>query len=164
MDLDKKHSLAGLFFWLIGIFFLAGLAGIGSINAPDIYPSFLRPSWAPPAAIFGPVWTVLYAMMAVSGWAVWREYGFQRARLAFCLFFTQLLANVLWSWFFFAWQSGVLAFLDIVILLVLLLATITAFWRLQVRLAVLLLLPYLLWVGFAVYLNFTIWQLNPNLL
>jgi tryptophan-rich sensory protein len=94
---------------------------------------------------------------------VWREHGFKKGRTALTLFIVQLGANALWTWVFFAWQLGALAFAEILVLWCLIIATAASFWRLNV-LAAVLLLPYLAWVTFASALTFSIWQLNPDLL
>jgi translocator protein len=109
------------------------------------------------------VWTVLYGMMAAAAWLVWRRRGIRGARVALLLYGLQLAANALWSWLFFAWREGAWAFVDIVGLLFLLVATVVAFARCD-RLAAALLLPYLGWVGFASVLSFAVWRLNPGLL
>lgn len=101
--------------------------------------------------------------MAISAWLVWRNGGMAAQRQALSLFILQLGVNALWSWLFFAWHLGLLAFIDILLLLVLIAATQIAFWRVN-RLAAALLAPYILWVGFAALLNFSVWQLNPQLL
>ncbi|HET7649612.1 MAG TPA: TspO/MBR family protein, partial [Gammaproteobacteria bacterium] len=93
----------------------------------------------------------------------WRRQGFRAARIALSLFLLQLAFNALWSWLFFAWHLGAAAFADIVLLWVLIVATLVAFWR-HSRAAGALLVPYLLWVSFALALNYSIWQLNPTLL
>jgi len=98
-------------------------------------------------------------LIGIAAWLVWRAHGLRRARIALIVFVIQLAANALWSWLFFAWRQGGLAFADIVLLWLLIVATIVAFSRLQ-RLAAALLLPYLAWVSFAALLNFSIWQLN----
>jgi tryptophan-rich sensory protein len=113
--------------------------------------------------LFGPVWSVLYTLMAVAAWLVWRKAGFPRATAAMALFATQLLANALWSWLFFAWRLGTPALVEVLVLFGLVAATVVAFWRVQ-RLAALLLLPYLAWVGFAAALTFALWRRNPELL
>jgi benzodiazapine receptor len=164
MNFENRQSYIHLALWIAGIYLLAAIAGIGSLTAPEAYLSFTKPSWAPPASIFGPVWSALYTMIAISGWLVWRTFGFDQARVAFMLFFAQIFTNVLWSWFFFSWQSGFYALLNITLMLVLLIATLTAFWRLKAFLAAGLLVPYLVWISFAAYLNFSIWKLNPTLL
>ena len=101
--------------------------------------------------------------MAVSAWLVWRERGWARAGGALGLFLVQLALNALWSWLFFGWHHGALAFADIVALLVLIIATIIAFGRIK-PLAAWLLVPYLAWVCFATALNYSVWQRNPPLL
>ncbi|MFH7428789.1 TspO/MBR family protein, partial [Pseudomonas syringae group genomosp. 7] len=77
------------------------------------------PTWAPPASVFGPVWTLLYAMMALAAWLAWRERGWRGARPALVLYLLQLAVNGLWSWLFFGWRLGALAFADILVLIVL---------------------------------------------
>lgn len=113
--------------------------------------------------MFGPVWTALYTSMAIASWLVWREGGYNNARPALNLFLAQLALNALWSWLFFAWQLGAAAFVDILLLWVLLVATLVAFWRAR-PIAGLLLVPYLLWVSFAAGLNYTVWRMNPEML
>jgi translocator protein len=110
--------------------------------------------------VFGPVWSVLYLLMGVSAWLVWRS---RPSRAAFILFFAQLAANALWSWLFFAWHRGALASVEVLVLLVLIAATIRAFWPIS-RIAAGLLLPYVLWVAFASALTWSVWQANPHLL
>jgi translocator protein len=149
--------------WLAVCFAAAALGAIASANAPEFYAQLTLPNWAPPAWLFGPVWTLLYLLMGVAAWLVWREHGFRGARTALALFLSQLAANALWSWLFFAWRLGAIAFLEIVVLWMLIAATIVAFWRVR-PLAGALLAPYLAWVTFATALAYTIWQLNPQLL
>lgn len=156
-----RGHFAALLAFLLVVFAAAGLGAIGSRDAPAIYQQLTLPAWAPPAGVFGPVWTVLYALMAVAAWLVWREPG--RHPGAMLLFTAQLAANVLWSWFFFAWRSGAFAALDVVVLLALIAATAVAFWRVR-PLAGALLLPYLAWVAFATALTFAAWQGNAGAL
>jgi tryptophan-rich sensory protein len=101
--------------------------------------------------------------MAVAAWLVWRRRGFAGARAALVLFIAQLVANALWSWLFFAWQRGALAFADVSLLWCLLVANVVAFHRVAF-LAAVLLYPYLAWTTFAVALTYTVWRLNPGLL
>lgn len=157
------RQFLGLLSWLALLALVAALGAIASVNAGDFYQQLQQPAWAPPGAVFGPVWTTLYLLMAVAAWLVWRRSGWQGAGLALSLFVLQLVPNVLWSWLFFAWHQGGLAFANILLMLGLIVATIVAFWR-QQRLAALLLVPYLLWVGFAAVLNVTVWQMNPGVL
>lgn len=101
--------------------------------------------------------------MGISAWLVWRARGLAGAGGALALFIAQLAANALWSWLFFVWQQGSLAFAEILLLWALILATIGLFWRIS-KAAAALLLPYLVWVSFASALTFATWQLNPRLL
>ena len=149
--------------WLLLAFAAAAVGALASAGASEFYGELVRPSWAPPGRMFGPVWTVLYALMGVAAWLVWRARGFGGARNALVLFVVQLGANALWTWLFFAWRQGGLAFAEILLLLALILATVILFWRVN-RLAAALLLPYLLWVSFASALTLSIWRLNPRLL
>jgi translocator protein len=150
-----------LFGWLVLVFAAAALGAIASVNAASFYAQLNKPTWAPPASLFGPVWTVLYLMMGVSAWLVWRSSGPRRAAIA--LFGLQLAANALWSWLFFAWHRGALAAAEVVVLLALIVFTVAAFWR-RSRVAGALLLPYLAWVAFASVLTWAVWQRNPTLL
>lgn len=160
----RLQSIAGLAGWLLAVYVLAGIAALGSADAPDIYAAFNLPAWAPPAGLFGPAWSLLYTLMAVAAWLVWKDGEPAEVQPALALFAGQLLVNVLWSWLFFAWLRGLYAFLDILLLIPLVVGTIAAFWRLGRRLAAMLLLPYLGWICFAAMLNFSVWQLNPGLL
>jgi tryptophan-rich sensory protein len=101
--------------------------------------------------------------MAVAAWLVWRIDGVHAARTALTLFAIQLAINALWSWLFFGWQQGALAFAGVLFLWALILATVIAFWRLR-PLAGVLMIPYLIWVSFASVLNYVIWRLNPQVL
>jgi tryptophan-rich sensory protein len=161
--LSKPKQLIGLGAWLLVCYAASIIGALASIQARSFYAQLSQPAWAPPGWVFGPVWTTLYTMMAVSAWLVWRQGGFKANRNAMLLFLLQLAVNALWSWLFFTWQLGALALADIVLLWVLILATLVAFWRVS-PLAGVLLAPYLLWVGFAGFLNHALWQLNPQLL
>lgn len=153
----------GLLGWL-GVSLATGIVGaIASADAGTFYGQLSRPEWAPPAWLFAPVWTALYAMMAVSAWLVWRAYGLRAGRNALVLFVVQLAANALWTWIFFAWHQGAMAFMEILILWCLIVATTVSFWRLH-ALAAVILLPYLAWVTFAAMLTFSTWQRNPGVL
>ncbi len=142
-------------------FATAAVGAVASIDASEFYAQLSKPSWAPPAWLFGPVWSVLYALMGISAWFAWRSPGPRRVALG--LFAAQLVANALWSWLFFAWHYGALATVEVLLLLALIVATVVAFWRTS-RTAALLLLPYLLWVGFASLLTWVVWRSNPGLL
>jgi len=151
-------ALAG---WLLVTFAAAGLGAVASIEAPAFYAQLVKPSWAPPAGVFGPVWTALYTLMGVSAWLVWRSVGMQGAWVS--LYLLQLAANALWSWLFFRWHQGALAAVEVLVLLGLIVATALVFRR-RSRLAGALLVPYLLWVRFASALTWSVWRANPGLL
>ena len=167
MDGERRGTAPREWIALLGWIALtiaAGAAGAaGSIDAPTFYRALDRPAWAPPAGVFGPVWSVLYLMMAAAAWLAWKESGWQKGRSALVLFCVQLIPNVLWSWLFFAWHRGGLAQADIVILWALVVATVIAFYRIR-RAAAWLMVPYLAWVSFAAVLNYAVWQRNPGML
>jgi tryptophan-rich sensory protein len=149
---------------VLGVATTAVTGAIASIRAGEFYASLVKPSWAPPAGVFSPVWMTLYAMMAIAAWLAWRRPGRRHGTaLAFWLFALQLVLNALWSWIFFAWHLGGLALLEICVLWFAILATLTQFWRLR-PLAGALLVPYLLWVSFATALTAAVWRLNPGVL
>ena len=158
-----SRQILGLTGWLAVTSIAAVVGAFASVQAASFYGDLTRPSWAPPASWFGPVWSVLYVLMALAAWVVWRVPLEIRTRTPLVLFLVQLVANALWSWLFFAWRLGGLAFTDIVILLALIVATLFSFWRVN-RLAGALLLPYVCWVSFAAALNWSVWQSNPALL
>ena len=163
IHITKSKQVLGLVGWLIVTFAAAAIGAIASAKAGLFYHQLTRPEWAPPAWLFGPVWTVLYILIAIDAWLVWRVGGFRVARTALSLFIVQLAANALWTWLFFAWRQGALAFVEILVLWALILGTVIAFWRAR-PLAGILMLPYLAWVTFASVLSLTVWKLNPLLL
>ncbi|MEM9595745.1 MAG: TspO/MBR family protein [Acidobacteriota bacterium] len=160
---SKGKQIAGLVAWLALSFAVSAVGAFGSIQAASFYSELVQPPWAPPSWLFGPVWTVLYALMGIAAWLVWRQGSAGPVRGALTLFCAQLVLNGLWSWLFFAWRMGGWAFVDIVVLWVLILATMVAFSRVR-PLAGALLVPYLLWVSFASVLNWAMWRLNPQIL
>ncbi len=162
-DVRPARPWLGLVGWLLLCFAVSALGALASRDAPSFYAALNRPAWAPPAGVFGPVWTVLFVLMAVAAWQVWRLRGWAGASGALGLFVLQLAANGLWSWLFFGWRLGGPAMADVLLLWALLAATLVAFWRIR-RSAGVLLLPYLAWVSFAAVLNWSLWQRNPGLL
>lgn len=132
-----------------------------STSVETWYPTLEKPSFNPPDAVFAPVWTVLYLMMATAAWLIWRRRGACPAgvRRALALFGLQLALNLTWSVMFFGLRQIGWGLVDIVLLWAAIAATTVAFWRVE-RLAGLLMLPYLAWVGFAGVLNLAIWRLN----
>jgi len=160
---SMSKQVAGLAGWLAVMAVVAVLGAVASINAGSFYQTLTQAEWAPPGSWFGPAWTTLYALMTLAAWLVWRDQGFRAAALPLSLFLIQLVPNVLWSWLFFSWHLGTLSVANILVLWVLIVATLVAFWRTK-PVAAVLLVPYLLWVSFAVALNISVWQLNPQLL
>lgn len=155
--MKASTNVLGLAGWLLLSF---AAAAIGSRFMPGAwYASLAKPAWNPPAAVFAPVWTALYTMMGVAAWLVWRRAGFAGASVALGLFVFQLALNALWSYLFFGAHRPDLAFYEIVVLWLAILGVMLLFWRVDWR-AGALLAPYLLWVGFASFLNFTLWRLN----
>lgn len=145
------------------IFLLVALgAGVGILFGADAwYDGLLKPTFNPPASVFGPVWTALYALMAVALWLVWRGRHDDSAmrRTALRLFWVQFVLNMAWSPLFFGLHNPGLAFVDICLLWMAVLATALAFGKVR-PLAGYLLVPYVLWVSFALVLNGTIWLMN----
>lgn len=150
-------SWLGLVFWL-AVSFSAALFG-SQFPPAAWYQGLAKPAFTPPDWLFGPVWTVLYAMMGVAAWQVWRDKGFSGAGAALALFVGQVILNGLWSFIFFGLQRPGLAFGEIILLWLAIGATLAAFWRTKPA-AGLLLAPYWLWVSFAAVLNFYLWRLN----
>lgn len=142
----------------ISLALVAAAAVFGSQFAPGAwYAGLAKPSWTPPNWLFGPAWTTLYLLMALAAWKVW--IAVRRIDAALVLYLVQLVLNAMWSWLFFGLRRPDLALACIVVLWLLILATTVLFWR-RDRLAGMLLLPYLAWVGFATALNLAIWRLN----
>lgn len=134
----------------------------GQVTAPailDWYPTLAKPGWTPPNAAFPIVWTLLYVVMAIAAWLVWRQPGETPRRPALIAFFVQLALNFLWSMLFFGLRNPLLGLIDIILLLAAIIATILLFRRVSGP-AALLLLPYLAWVGYATALNLAIVRLN----
>lgn len=161
--MSRSRQIVGLAGWLLLCFAAAAAGAFASRDAGAFYGQLLRPVWAPPAWLFAPVWTVLYALMGISAWLVWRGPRTAGVRASLGLFVAQLIANALWTWIFFVWKEGAMAFAEIVLLWFLIGANVILFWRLNVRAAVLL-LPYWIWVTFATALTWSTWQMNPGVL
>ena len=155
-----KYPLLTLILFLTVCFTVAGIGG--AVTTPKIatwYATLVKPTWSPPNWIFGPVWSALYFCMAVAAWLVWRQGGFQQARVPLALFAGQLALNVLWSCIFFGLERPDLAFGEVLLLWLAIAATTVLFWF-RSTVAGLLFVPYLAWVSFASVLNFAIWRLN----
>lgn len=158
---SRFADFAGLAGWIGLCFAAAAIGAAGSASAGAFYGELVRPAWAPPGWLFAPVWTVLYLLMAVAAWAVWRAAPLAATGSALALFVAQLFVNALWSWLFFAWRLGGWALAEVLVLWLLIAATALAFRRIR-PLAAALLLPYLAWVTFAALLNWALLRANPE--
>jgi benzodiazapine receptor len=152
---------------IISILVLLGFVGacalaasMGALFRPgDWYARLAKPSWRPPNRLFAPVWSVLYLTIAVSGWLVWRDSGFAASALPLAVYAVQLVLNAAWTPIFFGLHRPGLAFLEIVLLWLSIVATIAVFAPVHAG-AAWLLLPYLAWVTFAAALNLAVWRRN----
>ena len=147
--------LAGFILLCLAVGFGASFATQSSVT--DWYPALVKPSWNPPSWLFAPVWTVLYIMMAVAAWLVWKAG--KDTSGAMILFFSQLALNFAWSFLFFGARSPWLGLIGVTFMLIAVAVTTFVFWRIT-RPAGLLFAPYLAWTAFAAFLNLTIWRLN----
>ena len=142
--------------FLLASFAVAGIGGLATApGVRDWYPSLNKPTWTPPAWVFGPVWTALYLCIAVAGFLAWRQRGFGGAKWAMWLFAIQLALNAGWSWTFFYLRQPGWGFVEIMLLWAAILATTAAFFRITAY-SGWLFVPYLLWVTFAAGLNLAI--------
>jgi tryptophan-rich sensory protein len=144
---------------------IAEAAGIiGSVftikEIPVWYAALLKPSFSPPNWVFGPVWTSLYCLMGISAFLIWQKRKSPVARSGLTIYGVNLVANMLWSVVFFGFHRPEAGLLVILILWSTIIVMIKRFWPIN-QLASLLLIPYLLWVTFATFLNFAIFRLNP---
>jgi translocator protein len=162
----SEREAGGVTTWLALAGFLAASFAVATVGGmftsagmPEWYMGLEKPAFNPPSWVFGPVWTVLYILMAVAAWRVWRVAGFRGATTALVLYFVQLALNLAWSGIFFALRSPGWALVEIVVLWLAILATTILFFR-HDRVAGWLLVPYLLWVSFASLLNGAIVRLN----
>ncbi len=144
----------------IGLCEAVGMTGsvFTSRSIPTWYNKLQKPSINPPSWVFGPVWTVLYALMGISSFIISRKKE-QGQKVSMIVFYLQLMLNFLWTALFFGMRSPFAALVEIFILWILVFVTVILFWRISIR-AALLLVPYLLWVSFASVLNFRFWRIN----
>jgi translocator protein len=146
--------LAGFVALCLAVGSLAGLVTTSAVA--EWYPTLNKPWWRPPNWLFGPAWTVLYILMGIAAWLVWRVGN---ARNALLLWGAQLLLNFAWSFLFFGARSPGLGLIDIIAMWIAIAATIFAF-SFKSRLAAFLMVPYLCWVSFALALNAAIFMMN----
>ncbi len=155
-----RRDIIGLIVAVLGTEAIGALSGLAAGgDFVSFYDALRKPPATPPPAAFGPAWTVLYLLMGIAAWLVWREGLTRQTALALGLFAAQLVLNFAWSLIFFGQHRIGAALLEITVLWLVILATIAAFWVVRPA-AGALLLPYLGWVGFAAYLNAGIWRLN----
>lgn len=151
--------------WLSLLVFLIicyAVAAFGALFAPGPWYDFLdKPAWTPPPAVFPPVWSFLYATLAVSAYLIWLTGAGAARRTAMALFALQLACNGIWPWIFFGRHLIGWALADLLLLVLLVVATVWMFARLR-RVAAVLLLPYLAWISFAAALNAAILIRNPG--
>lgn len=166
---DREPNAVRSILWLLvflGVVFIFAAAG-GSVTATSVktwYVTLIKPPLTPPNWVFAPVWTLLFFLMGLAAWLVWRRAGgIGKAGAALPLFFAQLGLNFGWSIAFFGMRNPAIAMIEIFVLLAAIIATVLSFSRIE-RLAGLLLLPYLAWTAFATYLTVAIWWLNRSVI
>jgi tryptophan-rich sensory protein len=157
------QSLPSLLAWILGTILAAIGGAVTAKAAGEFYGMLQKPSWAPPGWLFGPAWTVLYILMGVAAWRVWRDAGFSGAKVELAFYAVQLVLNMAWSYFFFVRRTGLGATVEVVSLWVSILITLMLFWR-RDTVAGVLFVPYLTWVTFATALTVAVWRRNPTLL
>ncbi len=151
-----------LVFWIVGCLALGGLGGIWTgREIPGWYRTIKKPSFNPPSWVFGPVWTTLYILMAISAWLVTVSSESTLRTVGLGMFVAQLMLNLAWSWIFFHKHAIGSAAVEVGLLWCVIGATTLVFSRVSL-IAAGLMLPYWAWVSFASILNVTIWRLNPN--
>jgi benzodiazapine receptor len=156
----RNHRGLALAGWLLACFLVAGISSIFIAKAmPTWYAALAKPPYTPPNQVFGPVWTVLYTLMAIAAWMIWKLLDSRTRSVGLTLFCVQLALNFTWSILFFSAHRIGLSFAEILILWAAILATMQVFFRLR-RTAGWLLVPYLCWVTFASLLNWGILQRN----
>ncbi|WP_237572907.1 TspO/MBR family protein [Mycolicibacterium lacusdiani] len=155
----QPKPLLALAFSVLAVVIASGVGGLASTSSPEEYARLDQPSWAPPSWVFGPVWTLLYVMMAVAAWLVWRSGSWSQTRPALTAYAVQLVLNAAWTPLFFGLGWRGIAFVELSVLWLVLVGTVVLFLR-RSTVAGWLLVPYLAWTTFALCLNFAVWQLN----
>ena len=154
------RSTIGLIFWCglcLAVGFLGSLTTRPAIA--EWYQYLRKPAWTPPSWLFVPVWTVLYLLMGISAWLIWKPNGFSQAKLPLTLFLIQLIFNAIWSWLFFGLRNPTAGLIDIVLLWIIITATLVSY-LIYNPISAWLFVPYLLWVSYAAILNLEIARLN----
>ena len=163
---DSRGGWVGLMGWLALCFAAGGAGAVATVDVVPFYASLVKPPWAPPAWLFAPAWTVLYILMGVAAWLVWRERDLDETRAlsrrqGLVLFVVQLVLNALWTWLFFRWRVGGVAMAELVLMCITVAIVARLFSRVK-PIAAWLLVPYLCWMIYAGALNWTVWRANPG--
>lgn len=153
----RGGSLLALIAWLV-VSFSAAIAG-SQFMPGAWYAGLAKPPWTPPNWVFAPAWSILYALMGIAAWLVWRRAGWREGARPLGLFLVQLVLNALWSYVVFGLHLLGAGVVEMALLWVAILATLVLFWRVS-AVAGALLIPYLGWVSFAFCLNVAIWRMN----
>lgn len=157
---SNVKQMISLLIFIVVVFTGAGIAGSVSASAMGPwYNSLIKPDWTPPDSWFGPVWSALYFMIAIAGWLAWKHSSGSGRQKAMLIYGVQLGLNFAWSFIFFGTRAIGAAFAEILLLWLVIVLTILYFYKLS-RTAAWLLVPYVLWVSFAAFLNFHFWKLN----
>lgn len=155
----RPRSMVALAVSVLAVVAVSAIGGLASSNSAEEYGRLQQPAFAPPSWVFGPAWTLLYGLMAIAAWLVWRTGPSPETRRALTLYAIQLVLNAAWTPLFFGLGWRGTAFFELCALLLVLILTVVMFWR-RSAVAGALLLPYLAWSVFALCLNFAVWQLN----
>lgn len=162
MIINRKNQskLISLFCFLLLCFFIEFIGGLFTNTSVNTwYQTLDKASWTPAPWVFGPVWTVLYILIAVSGWLVFCKETTKKKTRAFFVYSLQLFLNLLWTYLFFYLKSPLLGLVEIIVLSAIIIWNMTLFWEISRR-SSFLLLPYLLWIMYAISLNAAIYFLN----
>lgn len=158
--MKRPYSTNALLLWLTAAYAASFIGLQGTFRGiQSLYPALKKPAWTPPDWVFGPVWTILYALIGVAAWKIWQTEASPNRTRALVFWWTQLILNALWPWLFFAWGKLLFAFIGIVLLLAAV-ATALAYGLRVDRKGASLMIPYLAWTAFATALNFAIWRMN----
>ena len=158
--MHTRGSILSLIIIIVICYVAAGLGAYFTAQSVNSwYVTLQKPEWNPPNWVFGPVWTLLYLFIAISGWLVWKKVTFYDNPLLYGFFILQLILNIVWSGIFFGMEQPGWAIVDIILLIFFILLYILSSWPVS-KLASILFIPYFLWVGFAMILNIMIWRLN----
>jgi tryptophan-rich sensory protein len=156
----RAGDLLGLGGFLVLCLAISAIGGwITAQSVGTWYQTLQKPVFNPPDWLFAPVWTLLYLMIALAGWRVWRRVGLSGARAGMVAYSAQLALNLAWSFLFFGGRMIGVALAEIMLLLAVICVNAALFWRID-RVAGWLLVPYAAWVAFACVLNLALWRLN----